>query len=413
MSHRTSRGTRVPVVSGLAAVIALAGATPALAATGNSAAHTGSGSLAGSVVRDVVAGAAVLIVLMLALLLAMRSRRNRAADEPGRGRPRGQHEQRRAERWAPAHLAGAGFTGAGANGSGSNGAGFSGTGLNGSGLNGSGLNGSGLNGSGLNGSGFSGSGFNGSGFNGAASGLPPGVVPQSAAAPPADASWRPAGGWQGASVGEIATPRIVPAGPPGPPAPKPSRAGPPAPRRSSGPPWAPAPEPEQLFGLLPVVANSAMPPDPGPGIRVPGDMTSLARMADAPDPAAPGFPGSDGADPDFPSWPGGTGPDGYAARPARASLDFAAAPVPAELLSPEPSETASPQLAPDFTVPSRAAGFVLSGDPGPRAAEPARPAPETHVPPRPLADPNAIWDLAGHDVFPAADRDSKQGQDPD
>ena len=84
-------------------------------------------------------------------------------------------------------------------------------------------------------------------------------------------------------MGEIAAPRAVPAVAP---APKPPRAGAGSSRKPSGPsgpPWAPAPEPERLFGPLPVAASSAMLPDPGPGIRVPGDMNSLAGSSpDAP-----------------------------------------------------------------------------------------------------------------------------------
>src|SRR6185312_15053835 len=83
-----------------------------------------------------------------------------------------------------------------------------------------------------------------------------------------------------------------------------------------GPPWAPAPEPVRTFGPLPSVPNSALPP--GPGIRVPGDV-----------PAVP---------------PGGMLP---------APFDVN--------VSPDP----------DFTVPSRAAGLVLSGDTAPSAASAA------------------------------------------
>jgi hypothetical protein len=412
VSHRTSRGTWVPIASGLAAVIAISGATPALAATGGTvapgaAARTSAGSLAGSLVRDVVVGAAVLIVLMAVLLVVMRSRRTRTTAETGRGRPRGQHEQRRPGRGPGRGLAAAGSA---------------------------------------------------LGPGTAAPGLPPGVVPQPGGAPPAAASWRPAGGWQGTSVGEIAAPRPVPAGPAVAPAPKPPRASTGSPRKPagpSGPPWAPAPEPERLFGPLPVAANSAMMPDPGPGIRVPGDMTTLAGSS--PDvPAAGDFPPrSTDPDPDFPPRPAanGSGADqnGHPALATQASLGFAAAPIQADYVPPETDATVPP--APDFTVPSRAAGFVLSGAPGPSASGssasgsrasgsiasgsgasghgasgygdtvPAgRPAPEPDAVPGPPADPSYIWDLAGHDVFPTADaagspasagRDSAAGQDPD
>jgi hypothetical protein len=393
VSHRTSRGTWVPIASGLAAVIAISGATPALANTRGTvapvaAARTSAGSLAGSLVRDVVIGAAVLIVLMAVLLVVMRSRRNRTTAEAGRGRPRGQHEQRRPERAPGRGLAAAGPAPS---------------------------------------------------PDPAAPGLPPGVVPEPGGAPPAAASWRPAVGWQGTSVGEIATPRPVAAGPAVAPAPKPPRAGGGPPRKPagpSGPPWAPAPEPERLFGPLPVAANSAMMPDPGPGIRLPGDMTSLAGSS--PDgPAAGDFPRSTAPDPDFPPRPAadraGPGQDGH---PTQASLGFAAAPIQADYVPPETDATVP--SAPDFTVPSRAAGFVLSGAPGPSASGsgaagsgarghggtvPAlRPAPEADTVPGPAADPTYIWDLAGHDVFPtaapagspaSAGRDSSEGQDPE
>ena len=62
-----------------------------------------------------------------------------------------------------------------------------------------------------------------------------------------------------------------------------------------------------------------------------------------------------------------------------------------------PVDYAPPQ-APDFTVPSRAAGLVLSADTS--TAAPARPAgPQA---PASAADPSYIWDLAATDVFPAA-----------
>ena len=67
-----------------------------------------------------------------------------------------------------------------------------------------------------------------------------------------------------------------------------------------------------------------------------------------------------------------------------------------------PVDYAPPQ-APDFTVPSRAAGLVLSADtvpnPAARAESPAAgPVSAGHV----TADPGYIWNLAATDVFPAA-----------
>ena len=86
--------------------------------------------------------------------------------------------------------------------------------------------------------------------------------------------------------------------------------------------------------------------------------------------------------------------------PTRQSLGFAAAPVPVDYAPPQ---------APDFTVPSRAAGLLLSGDtalsdpsaaPGPSAAAAA--AGSAPVSAGPAEDPSYIWDLAATDVFPAA-----------
>ena len=101
-------------------------------------------------------------------------------------------------------------------------------------------------------------------------------------------------------------------------------------------------------------------------------------------------------DPDFPPRPAPDGEHGPARPdlPTRQSLGFAAAPVPVDYAPPQ---------APDFTVPSRAAGLVLSADtvpnPAARAESPAAgPVSAGHV----TADPGYIWDLAATDVFPAA-----------
>ena len=217
-------------------------------------------------------------------------------------------------------------------------------------------------------------------------------------------SWAATGGWQGGSVGEIAHSSGAPYRPVMTPAPKAAKtpktaAGP------SGPPWAPAPEPERTFGPLPVVANSALPPDPGPGIRVPGDMAALPTVAPDSRPAAP-FDFTTSPDPDFPPRPA-VGDDtdpgfpGGPNFPARQNLDFAAAPVPADYAPPQ---------APDFTVPSRAAGLVLSAEinpnaPTPPARQAGRPAQATN--------PSYIWDLAATDVFPAAVKPSPTQEAPD
>jgi serine protease len=305
------------------------------------AAHRANASdLAGSLVRYVVAGLCVLIVLLVALLLVMRSRRERARaaaeSASGRTRPRGQHEQRRPE---------------------------------------------------------------------AASGPVIGHQGSSRsqlAPPPGRAStggWAAAGGWQGgSSLGEMQPPPAEPLRPAMAPAPKPARTSARAAPSSAGPPWAPAPEPERTFRPLPSVPNSSRPPDPGPGIRVPGDMAAMPPAP--PDAMLPApFDVSALPDPDFPPRPAAGGEAGPAL-PTRQSLGFAAAPVPLDYAPPQ---------APDFTVPSRAAGFVLSADTAPASsgssdssdssAGTGRAAPASAGP---AEDPSYIWDLAATDVFPAA-----------
>jgi hypothetical protein len=299
------------------------------------AAHrANAGDLAGSLVRYVVAGLCVLIVLLVSLLLLMRTRRERAriaAAEaaPSRTRPRGQHEQRKPEP-VPGPV------------------------------------------------------IRHQGSSRAQLAPPPG--------PGGTGGWTATGGWQGgSSLGEMQPTPAEPFRPAMAPAPKPAR---PAARAtpSPGPPWAPAPEPERTFGPLPSVPNSALPLDPGPGIRVPGDMTAMPPVP--PDAMLPApFDVSALPDPDFPPRPAAGGEHGPAL-PARQSLGFAAAPVPLDHAPPQ---------APDFTVPSRAAGLVLSagsaspgGPAGPAAADPAR------VSAGPAEDPSFIWDLAATDVFPPA-----------
>ena len=312
------------------------------------AAHQASASaLAGSLVRYVVAGLGALIVLLVALTLIVRSRRERArvaaAEGPGSGstrvRPRGLHEQRKPEPAPePGHSAAelGGLTGLGAASS------------------------------------------------------RPSPAP---AGPATTGDWPAPGGWQGGSVGEIAHSSGAPYRPVMTPAPKAAKTAKTT-ASPSGPPWAPAPEPEHTFGPLPAVANSALPPDPGPGIRVPGDMAALPAVArDSLLPAPFDFTTS--PDPDFPPRPAagdepGAGFPGHRNLPARQDLDFAAAPVPVDYAPPQ---------APDFTVPSRAAGLVLSAETDPNA--PVRPARPTGRQ-APTTDLSYVWDLAATDVFPAA-----------
>jgi len=334
------------------------------------AAHRASASaLAGSLVRYVVAGLCGLIVLLVVLTLVMRSRRERAraaaAEGLGSGstrvRPRGQHEQRRPEPGPEPGQVAAGLGGLTDLGAGRPALAPPGPTVNPPGppMN------------------------------------PPGpaIAPLGPLGPATTGSWPAAGGWQGGSVGEIAHSSGAPYRPVMTPAPKAAKT-PKTAASPSGPPWAPAPEPERTFGPLPVVANSALPPDPGPGIRVPGDMAALPTVAPDSRPAAP-FDFTTSPDPDFPPRPA-VGDDtdpgflGGPNLPARQNLDFAAAPVPADYAPPQ---------APDFTVPSRAAGLVLSAEINPNApTPPARPAGR----PAQATDPSYIWDLAATDVFPAA-----------
>ena len=196
------------------------------------AAHRANASdLAGSLVRYVVAGLCVLIVLLVALLLVMRSRRERSSGfrgataeaAPGRTRPRGQHEQR-----LPQPVSGP-VTGAG---------------------------------QGLH----------------WASGFQP-VSAGSAARPGRHRrlgrnrglAGRQQPGRDAAAPGRAVRPGHSPgaeAGQDG------ARAAP----SPAGPPWAAAPEPERTFGPLPSVPNSAFPPDPGPGIRVPADVPAMPAV---------------------------------------------------------------------------------------------------------------------------------------
>jgi hypothetical protein len=213
---------------------------------------------------------------------------------------------------------------------------------------------------------------------------------------PSGPSWAATGGWQGGSnLGEMQPAPPEPFRPVVAPAPKPAKAAP----ASSGPPWAPAPEPERTFGPLPSVPSSALPLDLGPGIRVPGDMADLPAVpADAILPAP--FDVSGSPDPDFPPRPAPDRETGLARPdlPTRQSLGFAAAPVPVDYAPPQ---------APDFTVPSRAAGLVLAAEADPkRRNSPARP--ESPAARQVTADPGYIWDLAATDVFPAAAEPGEQ-----
>jgi hypothetical protein len=126
-----------------------------------------------------------------------------------------------------------------------------------------------------------------------------------------------------------------------------------------------------------------------------------ALPAVAPDPMLPApFDVTASPDPDFPPRPAAGDVPGFPGLPTRQSLGFAAAPVPIDYAPPQ---------APDFTVPSRAGGVVLSAENSPVTAGPdaaagtSGPAAASSRGAAPAeADPSYIWDLAATDVFPAA-----------
>ena len=264
----------------LTAVISPAGRARPAAAD-----RAGASTLAGSLVRDVVAVLGVLILLLVVLLLVMTSRRRRAAADPARARSRGSHTHRRPdgvpgparqaapEAVKPSHAAGPGRA---------------------------------VNPSFTGGSSFT-DGSSPAAGPGAAVSPGPAVRPQmvppvvpAAPAAPAAGGWPAPGGWQGGSLGEIATSSPRSFGPAMTPVPKAASATRRA--RASGPgapPWAPAPEPERTIGSvpLPMAPTRSFSPRNGPGLRVPGDMATRPAVADPDGPATipdfaelPGFP---------------------------------------------------------------------------------------------------------------------------
>jgi subtilisin family serine protease len=292
--------------------------------------RTSAGDLAGSVLRDAVAAVGALIVLLALGLMIVRSRRRRgAAPARPQARARGQHEHHRADRGTASPVTPA--------------------------------------------------------PNGAGPG--PHARPQLAGRARAAAGrWPSPGGWQGGGIGEIDYAPGTSSRPVMTPAPRTitgyrASRGAGAEPGPAGPPWEPAPEPDRMIGPLPAAAASPPRPEPGPGIRIPGDMVpGAAPWPAATEDAAPGAR-SDLATPpaDFdlstPAFGLTPAAFGFAApppgpdAPARDSPGFAAAPVPAD----------------QATAP--AAGLAPpGGQSGPAAA----------------ADPSYIWDLAATDVFPAA-----------
>ena len=313
-------------------------------------------TLAGSVLRDAVAAVSVLIILLVAALLIVRSRRVRGQARPAdraRARARGQHENRRPDRRPAAatdHATAAG--------------------------------------------------------DARAPRWPQAARPN----PPASPGWASPAGWQGGSIGQVrpapdASSRPVVA---------------PAPRLSSGyrasrgarradgdpgPPWSPAPEPRRLIGPLPVASVSPPPAEPGRGIRVPGDMAaapgattepapvsfdlSLPADFDLSAPAAgsvpPAFQAAShaigSAPPAFEAAP--TASEDAGAMPTRRRLGFAAAPVPADYAAPPARPAPGPVPAAD---PSYIWDLAAT-DVFPAAADPAVPPEDPAVPPDDQAVP--------------------------
>ena len=299
----------------------------------------GASTLAGTVLRAAVAAVCVLIVVLVVTLLVMRSRRERgrararaARADRARARARGLHEQRKPDR-IPGPLAT-------------------------------------------------------DQANGARS-RPQAATP----GPPAADPWPSPGGWQGGGIGAIAP---VPSSPDPPfgsamtPAPRAvtgyrSGRGAGADGKSGGPPWAPAPEPGRTFGPLPVASPGSPPPEPGPGIRVPGDM-AVPQAAFGEPPAPDPLAGLDTPTP----------PAGFAMIPALS--DFGPPPTAPDWAT--PPTAADPGPPPAAEVPARedlgfAAAPVADDYVAPFPTEPA-------AEDGPAADPSFIWDLAATDVFPAA-----------
>jgi hypothetical protein len=186
-----------------------------------------------------------------------------------------------------------------------------------------------------------------------------------------------------------------------------------------GPPWEPAPEPERRIGPLPVASAGLPPPEPGRGIRLPGDMAAPGATSD------PSLPISfdlttPPADFDLSTPAYGLTPPAFdvAPPPAEAAPPDVAAPraeaaPPAADVAPSgeaapPTAEATAPAAQDAVPraearPTRAIlGFAAAPVPADYATAPAELAPEPAAETAVAADPSYIWDLAATDVFPAA-----------
>jgi len=331
-------------------------------------------ALAGSLVRDIVAALAGLIVLVIVLLLIMTSRRKRALARTAPGQTRGlpgQHERRRRDQ-APVPAPEAAGS----------------------------------------------------------------VRPQLAAPAtrwPAPGGWQ--GGSVGEIAHPPAAPirpaiapvpRTTPAGRTG--------SGARTPAKSAGPPWSPAPEPGRTISPLPATPATSFGPEPGPGIRVPRDMKALRtgqavpmpatgpppRTAEGPPPRTAAVDSTSGPQAAAPDPPGPDLTDLDNTRPislpelrSRESLGFAAAPVatgypaldtPASY--PAPAAPAAPASHPASAAPaSHPASAGPAGHP-----KPARPGDDTTDP---VPGSSSIWDLTATDVFPVAPAEPPDTPDDD
>jgi hypothetical protein len=245
--------------------------------------------------------------------------------------------------------------------------------------------------------------------------------------PPAAPGWASPAGWQGGGIGELRPALDGSSGPALAPMPRSSpgyRAGRGTGRAEgdSGPPWEPAAEPQRLIGPLPVASLGPPPLEPGRGIRLPGDMAAPPGAMTDPSPpisfdlttppadfdlSTPAFgltpPAPEAAPPPFKA----ALPDFEAALP-----DFEAAPPAPEVptTTPEAPRTASEAAPPAEASPTRQSlEFAAAPVPADYAASPAGPGPETAV----AADPSYIWDLAATDVFPAAEGAVPQDEAPE
>jgi Subtilase family len=329
-------------------------------------------SLAGSVLRDAVAAVCVLIVLLVVALLVVRSRRDRRrarrvvrprqrSGAAGRKRTRGQHENR-----GPAATAASGT---------------------------------------------------------ADDAMTPWRPQAARPGPPASAAWTSPAGWQGGGIGEIGPARDTlrrPVVAPVPKSPADYRTGRGAGRRAGdpGPPWEPAPEPERPIGPLPVASAGLPPPEPGRGIRVPRDMAPPPGATTDPSPPISFDLTTPPADFDLSTPAFGLTPPafGVAPPPAEAAppgadeappaaeetpLNAEVAPPAAEAV--QPAAEAVPPAAQDAgALLTRASlGFAAAPVPADYAAPPTELAPEPAPETAAAADPSYIWDLAATDVFPA------------